>query len=349
MYDQCPAPSTWVNWFPDREDVDGFYNSVCVAESTDGTFFMTNGFSVGYMGLQDKSPKWVIFSCWDQPGCPVEVVEQGPLTQTDCFGGEGTGGKSWIEFDWQAGVRYSMCVTSRAGAAGKTIYSGYFMHPQRGWTLVASMQTRHPNDGRFLKGLGSFEEDWLSNDKKGGILRASHLGPALVHYAGAGEDWHSCGRCRGASQDTRQPAGYLNREVKCIERSLLVGVCTGGMNDLLPDLYDGPLQTHIVPSPSISLAGSGKFAGEYCAGGAFINGEIFYHCIKLGTFIAFDGDVWQLASTHYLQEIVDKQGKFGSLDHSTNGGRITEARWADYTIIPINLPAGSKAMCDDDN
>merc|ERR1712226_262720 len=108
-----------------------------------GTYYSAINFSAGYMGIQDRDPKWVIFSCWDQPDFPVEKVEVGEHTKVEGFGGEGTGGKSYIEFDWEIGVEYSMCVKCEEGSDGKAKYSGYFMHPDHGWVLIAAFLAKN--------------------------------------------------------------------------------------------------------------------------------------------------------------------------------------------------------------
>ena len=93
---------------------------------------MTNGCSAGYLGLQDRDPKWIIFSIWDQPNAPVETIELGPLTKSEPFGGEGTGGKSWIEFDWQIGETYSCRLSTTPDTLNTTwtVFTGEFQHPE---------------------------------------------------------------------------------------------------------------------------------------------------------------------------------------------------------------------------
>ena len=49
-----------------REGVTWFYNEVIVKETAGSSYFMTNSFTGGYMGIQDRSPKWVLFSIWDK-------------------------------------------------------------------------------------------------------------------------------------------------------------------------------------------------------------------------------------------------------------------------------------------
>jgi len=247
-YHHYPAPSTWVNWATKSGgyhggDVESFFNSITVLESHDGTFFMTNGCSVGYTGLQDRSPKWVIFSIWDQPGYPVEIVELGPLTRTEQFGGEGTGGKSWIEFDWRIGETYSFCLASKSDG-DRVRYSGFFLHPTKGWLLIATFRTKHPHDGPYVRCLGSFIEDWLSDACRGGLRRECLFGPALVCLKGT-LALAACTECRGISQDTRQFDGYLNRHV--YRTGEKIGVAIGGdsCHERGTDLYCGGLECRI--------------------------------------------------------------------------------------------------------
>ena len=70
--------------------------------------FCTDGISSqGYMGIQDRSPKWpVIFSLWDKaftdvnPNAPsedlVKLLAQGENVTVQRFAGEGTGGQSHL-------------------------------------------------------------------------------------------------------------------------------------------------------------------------------------------------------------------------------------------------------------
>ena len=64
------------------------------------------------MGIQDCSPKspGVLFSIWDNVNGSsddkVEVLAQGKGMTVQQFGGEGTGGKSFLEYDWKVGETY---------------------------------------------------------------------------------------------------------------------------------------------------------------------------------------------------------------------------------------------------
>ena len=71
-----------------QEEISWFYNEITVTESAGSTYYMTNGFTGGYMGIQDRSPKWVIFSIWDKGDSPddqVGVIAQGQGVTVERF------------------------------------------------------------------------------------------------------------------------------------------------------------------------------------------------------------------------------------------------------------------------
>ncbi|CAH3016157.1 unnamed protein product [Porites evermanni] len=87
------SPALHIHWSSpanpevQREGVTWFYNEVTVKETADFTYYCTSEFYGGYMGIQDRSTKWVIFSIWDRtstddnPKAPsndlVKVLAQG--------------------------------------------------------------------------------------------------------------------------------------------------------------------------------------------------------------------------------------------------------------------------------
>jgi len=76
---------------------------VPAGQDINGSFFMANGFSAGYFGMQVNSPteKRVLFSIWspfstnDPALVPdkdkVHLLRKGENTITQVFGGEGSG------------------------------------------------------------------------------------------------------------------------------------------------------------------------------------------------------------------------------------------------------------------
>jgi hypothetical protein len=65
---------------------------------------------------QDRTPKWILFSIWyktstenDPNADPEELaklISKGKYVKVERFGGEGTGRKSYLEYDWKFGQTY---------------------------------------------------------------------------------------------------------------------------------------------------------------------------------------------------------------------------------------------------
>ena len=115
------GPSVHFNYeSPDTSPIEYFYNEVTVPEDQDviGSYFMADGFSVGYFGMQvnSASERRILFSVWspfstDNPAAipdslKVRLVKKGPDVHTGSFGNEGSGGQSYLVFPWVAGHTY---------------------------------------------------------------------------------------------------------------------------------------------------------------------------------------------------------------------------------------------------
>ena len=90
---------------------------------------MANGFNVGYFGIQVNSPteRRVLFSVWDPPsGGSTTLVRKGPGVTTNGFGGEGTGGQSYLVYPWEAGHTYRFITRAQLDDAGNTLFSSWF-------------------------------------------------------------------------------------------------------------------------------------------------------------------------------------------------------------------------------
>ncbi len=138
--------------------------------SAPGTYFCACGFGMGYLGIQElgNGKKVVLFSVWE-PGKQhdpkavaeerrVRLVAKGDGVRTGRFGGEGTGGQSFLDHDWQPGRTYRFLVTA-AAAGERTEYAGYFAAPDdRGWRHLSTFSTLA--GGALLRGYYSFVEDF---------------------------------------------------------------------------------------------------------------------------------------------------------------------------------------------
>jgi hypothetical protein len=171
------GPSVHLNYtVPDaiKNTTEWFYNEVTVPVGQDpiGSYFMADGFSGGYFGMQVNSAdtRRVLFSVWspyttDDPktipdNLKVKLLKKGVKTHVGEFGNEGSGGQSYLAFPWVAGKTYCFLIRAQGDiAAETTIYTAYFKPlDSNEWILVASF--KKPQSGSYLKGLHSFLENF---------------------------------------------------------------------------------------------------------------------------------------------------------------------------------------------
>ncbi|HEX7814616.1 DUF3472 domain-containing protein [Dyella sp.] len=140
-----------------------FYSEVTVPRGQDpvGSYYMANGFDVGYFGIQVNSPteRWILFSVWDSPTAPTSLVRQGPGVIIDNFGGEGTGGQSHIVYPWKAGQTYRFITRAQADGQGNTLYTAWFGEKcSNKWQLLATW--KYAGASKSLTGVYSFLESF---------------------------------------------------------------------------------------------------------------------------------------------------------------------------------------------
>lgn len=146
-------------------DTEYFYSEVTVPVGQDavGSYVMANGFAEGYCGIQVNSPteRRVLFSVWDPPsGGPTALVRKGPGVVDNSFGGEGTGGQSYLAFNWVAGRTYGFLTRATPDQANATNYSAWFFAPEVGaWRFLATW--KRPNTNTYLVRCHSFLENFL--------------------------------------------------------------------------------------------------------------------------------------------------------------------------------------------
>jgi FKBP-type peptidyl-prolyl cis-trans isomerase len=160
---------------PDSAKAVAFYNEITIPVGANDphSYYMANGFSRGYFGIQIISPteRRVIFSVWDAGNEPVDrskvpedkkvqLLATGREVVADGFGNEGTGGHSHWVYPWKNGTTYGFLVTAmRDTVKMTTIYTGYIYLPEmKQWKLLASFKA--PLDGGYLKNLYSFVENF---------------------------------------------------------------------------------------------------------------------------------------------------------------------------------------------
>ncbi len=145
-----------------------FYNEVTVPSGQDpaGSYYMANGFGQGYFGMQVKSAseRWVLFSVWDADnGAKTTLVKKGAGVVDNSFDGEGTGGQSYLSYNWISGNTYRFITRARPDGAGATDYSAWFYAPELGvWRFIATW--KRPATTTYLTGAYSFLENFIDTN-----------------------------------------------------------------------------------------------------------------------------------------------------------------------------------------
>lgn len=168
------GPSVHLTYEVPDTPIEWFYNEVTVPVGKDiiGSYFMADGFSGGYFGMQVNSAteRRLLFSVWspyetnDPKSIPdnmkVQLLKKGQAVHAGEFGGEGSGGQSYTLYPWEAGKTYCFLIHAQGDiAAETTVYTAYFKPKDaKEWQLIASF--KRPQSGSYLKGLHSFVENF---------------------------------------------------------------------------------------------------------------------------------------------------------------------------------------------
>lgn len=181
------GPSVHMGYALPKENIEWFYNEIVVPEEGDipSSYYMACGFGQGYFGMQNNTPRKrrVLFSVWspfvtDNPSeipdsLRVTLVKKGDNVVINDFGNEGSGGQSYMHYDWKPGERCRFLMGVKPDGKGNTIYTAYFFDNTKGkWTLVASF--RRPETSTWYTGAHSFLENF--NPVMGYINRKAYYG-----------------------------------------------------------------------------------------------------------------------------------------------------------------------------
>lgn len=181
------GPSVHLGYVLPKENIEWFYNEVTVPEEGDipSSYYMACGFGEGYFGMQNNSPhkRRVLFSVWspfvtDNPAeipdsLRVTLLKKGENVTINDFGNEGSGGQSYMHYDWKAGERCRFLMGVRPDGKGSTIYTAYFYdNHQSKWVLVASWC--RPKTSTWYTNAHSFLENF--NPIMGYINRKAYYG-----------------------------------------------------------------------------------------------------------------------------------------------------------------------------
>ncbi len=214
----CRSVHLW--WKPPTKVADNapeataFYNEVTVRKSSPGTYFSVCGFGKGYFGIQEliDGKKIALFSVWE-PGKQnnpnttpeerrVKALASGDGVRVKRFGGEGTGGQSFYDYEWKIGETVRFVVYAQPDGEQRTKYAGYIYVPsEHRWQHMATFSTLA--GGELLRGCYSFVEDFWRNGKSAKISRRADYGNAwLQTKTTTGSKWIPLTRTRFTADQT---------------------------------------------------------------------------------------------------------------------------------------------------
>ncbi|HUR44498.1 MAG TPA: DUF3472 domain-containing protein [Candidatus Saccharimonadales bacterium] len=207
-----------------------FYNEVRVEQSAPGSYFMVCGWRGGYFGMQElgNGKKVILFSVWDahQGNDPktvpedqrVRMLHKDDKVRTGRFGGEGTGGQSFFDYDWRTNEVYRFLVTARTNSQ-RTEFSGYFYVPEeKAWKHLVTFST--VTNDKLLGGYYSFVEDFKRDKVSATRNRRAQFGNGWIR--GVEGDWVPLGKARFTADSN--PA----KNIDAGENGLFYFLATGG-------------------------------------------------------------------------------------------------------------------------
>ncbi|UJH90178.1 DUF3472 domain-containing protein [Antarcticibacterium sp. 1MA-6-2] len=169
------GPSVHLRYeYPEEKEVLYFYNEIEVPEGEDviGSYFMANGFSHGYFGIQVNSleERRILFSVWspyetqDPNEIPedyrINLLKKGEDVYTGEFGNEGSGGQSYLKYMWKPDTTYKFLLKGEPAGNNSTDYTAYFYAPEKkAWELIASF--KRPHTDSYLGNFYSFLENFV--------------------------------------------------------------------------------------------------------------------------------------------------------------------------------------------
>ncbi len=181
------GPSVHLNYSLPEVPTEYFYSEVTIPSGNDvvGSYFMANGFGQGYFGIQVNSvdERRILFSVWSpfQTDNPREIpkeervtyLRRGENVKGSEFGGEGSGGQSYMVFPWKAETTYGFLTQIHPDGKGNSVFTSYFYDPEGDkWMLMASFL--RPKTNTYYTRAHSFLENF--NPNTGWVTRKGQYG-----------------------------------------------------------------------------------------------------------------------------------------------------------------------------
>jgi hypothetical protein len=159
------GPSCHLNYITPTADKEYFYSELTVPAGQDkiGSYFMANGFAHGYFGIQvnSETERRVLFSVWEPDENNKTILVKKGIDVTDGrFDGEGTGGQSYLKYNWKTDVTYKFLTRAKPDGNAATVFTSWFYAPENNaWKLIASWKRQKLQT--YLTSLYGFVENFI--------------------------------------------------------------------------------------------------------------------------------------------------------------------------------------------
>lgn len=222
-----------------------FYNEVTIEKSAPGTYFCVCGWNKGYFGIQElgNGKKLLILSVWDsnqnnpkavEEDKRVKLLHKDDKVRTGRFGGEGSGGQSFYDFDWKPGVNYKFLVMAKVNGE-RTEYAGYFRTPEdKDWRHLVTFST--VTGGKPLGGYYSFVEDFKRDKDSATRVRTARFGAGWVKSVKG--EWAPLEKARFTAD--RNPVTNINAGIRDGRFFLATGGDTSNVDTKLKNMMRLP-------------------------------------------------------------------------------------------------------------
>ncbi len=246
---------------PIQRSSQAIYLQAEAVSSAPGTYFCAGNLDECYIGFQEIGPdrKVLIFSVWDPVAHgdnPNDVPESEQVqsighhenAEVSRFGGEGTGGKSFLAYPWEIGENLQFLVINKPlGNKFKEIYGYFFNNHTKQWELISAWKT-HSREGELSFAV-SFVEDFRRNYESTKHIRSAKYGPNFSWTKEKG--WIPV--TNGTFTKDPTPSEHIAAEVIPAEQRFLIQ--TGGDTKMGEFKIWG---TRELPADSIKMTAPGK-------------------------------------------------------------------------------------------
>lgn len=166
------AATALLNYVEPADQVTAFHGELTVTADPAGTRFIACGWNRGQLGLgvSPEGEHQVIFSVWNGNADTNTEPQIKPIQTSEGViiddAGEQAGGQCHFVYPWKTGERHRFAITAHNAGAGRTLFAGYWFHPERKqWMQVAVWEAS--GGAPVMTDLYSFIEN---NDARQGLF-----------------------------------------------------------------------------------------------------------------------------------------------------------------------------------